>query len=84
MKSSAVWITLIICATLLGLGLLTVIGWLLYTDKDTAAVLTLVNTVMAAAVYGKVWSTHATTKRVEQQTNGNTTRLMDAALKDKE
>jgi len=83
LRHPAVFITAIMCGTVLGLGLLGVVGWLLYSGKDTAAILTLVNALVSAGIYAKLRDVDGKTTRVEQSVNGNTTRLMDAALKDK-
>lgn len=80
MKTTAVMVTLIVCGTVLGLALLSVIGILLYYGKDTAALLTLVNVFITGAGLAKTYSVDRRTTRIEQQTNGTQTRLMDHAL----
>lgn len=84
LKTPAVAVAAIIAGTVLGLGLLGVVGWLLFADKDTAAILTLVNTILASASLAKTYAVASKADRIADQTNGHTTRLMDAALKDKE
>ena len=79
-QSRAVMVTLIICGTILGLALLSVIGVLLYFGKDTAALLTLVNVFITAANLTKTYGVERRTSRIEAQTNGTQTRLMDHAL----
>lgn len=79
-QSRAVMVTLIICGTILGLALLSVVGILLYFGKDTAALLTLVNVFITAAGLAKTYSVERRTSRIEAQTNGTATRLMDHAL----
>lgn len=80
MQSRSVMVTLIICGTVLGLALLSVIGVLLYFGKDTAALLTLVNVFITAANLTKTYGVERRTSRIEAQTNGTQTRLMDHAL----
>lgn len=73
LKSPAVMVAAIAAGTLLGLGLLATVGWLLYADKPVTDLLSLVSLLISGATYAKA-------KRIEQQTNGNTSRLMDHAL----
>lgn len=80
LMDSKVLVTLAVCATVLGLALLSVVGILLYFGKDTAALLTLVNVLITAFGLAKTYSVDRRTTRIEQQTNGTTTRLMDHAL----
>lgn len=84
LKSPAVFATLIVCATILGLALLGVLGWLAWAQRDASTVLGLVNLLISAFLLKRVSDVDARASRVEQQTNGHTTRLMDVALKDKE
>jgi len=84
LRSTGVVVTLIICGSVVTLGLLGIIGWLLYAGRDTAAILTLVNSLIAAVTYMKLRDVDSRTTRVEQNVNGNTTRLMDAALRTKQ
>jgi len=83
LQSRAVLVTAIICGTVALLGLLGIVGWLIYAGRDTAAILALVNALVSAAIYAKLRDVDHKAGRVEQQINGNTSRLMDAALKDK-
>lgn len=79
-RTPSVMVALIICATILGLALFGVMGVLLYYGKDAGIFMTLVNAFLTAAVYAKVRDVDQKATRVEQQTNGATTRLMDHAL----
>jgi hypothetical protein len=80
MITPRVVVTMIICGTVLGMALLAIVGILLFYGKDTAALLTLVNVVITAAGLAKTYSVSARTARIEAQTNGTQTRLMDHAL----
>ena len=80
LKHPGVMVAAIICGTILGLGLIGVLGLLLWAGKDTAALLTLVNALVSAMIYAKVRNVDARATRIEAQTNGATTRLMDHAL----
>lgn len=77
LQSRAVLATAIVCGTFIALALLLVLGWLIYAQRDATLILSLVSILLNALVYSRL-------RRVEQQTNGHTTRLMDAALKDRE
>lgn len=81
LQRTGVLITLIVCGTVVALGLLGVVGWLLYQQRDAQTVLNLVNLVLTAFLFKRVGDVDTRTARVEQHVNGNTTRLMDAALK---
>lgn len=76
LQSRAVLAVAIVCGTVVALALLLVLGWLIYAQRDATVILSLVSILLNALVYGRL-------RKVEQQTNGHTTRLMDAALKDK-
>lgn len=84
LRSTGAIITLIICGTVLGLGLLFVMGWLLYTEHEVQTIVSLINLLVTAFLYKRIGDVDVRAARVEQQTNGHTARLMDAALKDKE
>ena len=77
LRDRAVLITAIISGAVVALGFLLIIGWMLYTGHDPAAlvasIIGLVNGVVLIFMYAKVG-------RVEQHVNGNTTKLLDAAL----
>lgn len=79
LRSPAVLIVMIICSTVLTLGLLGAIVWLTATEHGTEAIFTLI-TLFAVPVLGAMWANLTT---MNQRLNGHTTRLMDAALKDK-
>src|SRR5262245_18381323 len=72
------------CATIVALGLLGVVGWLLYTQRDAQTILNLVNLFLTAFLFKRIGDVDARTQRVEQNTNGHTTRLLDVALKNKD
>lgn len=77
LQSRAVVVTFVICGTVVSLALVGALAWLAWAQRDATMVLSLVSLALNALVYGRL-------RKVEQQTNGHTTRLMDAALKDKE
>ncbi len=79
-KNTAVAVTTVIAGTLMGLGLLVTIGLLLFKEKDTSALLTLVNTMLNAIVYAKLRSVEARTTKIESNTNGTNNRLLDHLL----
>ncbi len=80
MKSPAVAVTLIIVGGVLGLGLLGVFGFLVYVQRDTSSILNLVNLLLTSGALAKVYSVSAKTDRIEKNTNGAQTRLLDHAL----
>lgn len=84
MRNPGVVAVLIVCSTVLGLALLGVMGWLLYQQRDVSTLLTLVNTFVSVFLLKRMSDVDGRVGKVESQTNGHTTRLMDAALKDKE
>ncbi len=73
-------IATIFAGTVLVGGLLAVIYLLLAKDKDTSALLTLVNTLVSAVTYGKLRSVEARTTKIESNTNGTNNRLLDHLL----
>ena len=79
-QTPAVLITTIICASLLGMGLLFVVGWLLYTQRDAQTVLNLVNLFLTAFLFKRIGDVDTRTARVEQHVNGNTTKMLDAVI----
>jgi hypothetical protein len=80
MSKPSVLITAIICGCVLGLGLLFVVGWLIYANRDTQTILTLVSLFLTAFLYKRVGDVDTRTARVEQNVNGNTSKLMDAVI----
>lgn len=80
LRTPAVAVAAIVGGTVVGLGMLAVIGVLLYAGKDTTALLTLVNLVLTGGSMAKIYSVAAKAERIESNTNGTTTRLMDHAL----
>lgn len=84
LQSRAVWITLILCGTFIALALVGVLGWLAWAQRDASYIMTLVNTFLTALLFKRVSDVNGRVVTIEQQTNGHTKRLMDAALKDKE
>lgn len=76
----AVLITAIIGGTVLGLGLLAVVGWLLYSQRDAQTILNLVNLFLTAFLFKRVGDVDTRTARVEQHVNGNTTKMLDAVI----
>ena len=73
LKSTAVLITAIVGAVVLGVALLFVVGYLIYADKPVTELLGLVSIIISGATYAKA-------KNIEKQTNGAQSRLMDHAL----
>lgn len=71
--SDAVKVTGIICGSIILIMLIVVIGWLVDRGRDTAAIMTLVGTLVTplfgAMLYGKLAT-------VERQTNGAQHRLL--------
>lgn len=84
LRSPAVVGVLIFCSTLVALALIGVLGWLAWAQRDASTVLGLVNLLISAFLLKRVSDVDARASRVETQTNGHTTRLLDVALKDKE
>jgi hypothetical protein len=79
-QNPAVLITAVICGCVLGLGLLFVVGWLLYTQRDAQTVLNLVNLFLTAFLFKRIGDVDTRTARVEQHVNGNTTKMLDAVI----
>lgn len=84
MQSRAVAAVAIVCGTLVVLVFLGIMGWLLYTQRDATMLMTLVNTIVSVFLYKRLSDVDGRVRGVEKQTNGHTTRLMEAALKDKQ
>ena len=84
LQSRGVMVTAIICGTFVALALVGVLGWLAWAQRDANYIMTLVNTVLTALLFKRVSDVDGRVKSVETNTNGHTTRLMDAALKTKE
>lgn len=80
LKTPWVMAVLIICGTLVSLGLLGVLAWLIYSERDAQTILALVNLFITAFLWKRVGDVDTRAARVEQQTNGNTTKILDAAL----
>lgn len=83
LQSRAVLITVILCGTVVALALVGVLGWLAWAQRDASYIMTLVNTFLTALLFKRVSDVNGRVVTIEQQTNGHTARLMDAALKDK-
>jgi len=79
-QSRAVLVTLIICATLVILAVVGVLGWLAWAQRDASMVMSLVNTLVNVFVLKRLSDVNGRIWTIEQQTNGNTQRLMDAAF----
>lgn len=79
-KSPGVLIAIIICATIVSLSLVGILGWLAWAQRDASFIMTLVNTVLAAWSLKRVSDVDGRVGKVEQQTNGHMTRVMDAAF----
>lgn len=79
-QKPAVLITALVCGCVLGLGLLLVVGWLLYSQRDAQTVLNLVNLFLTAFLFKRIGDVDTRTARVEQHVNGNTSKLMDAVI----
>lgn len=71
--SDTVKITLIISGALVIAMLIGTIGWLVYTERDTAAIMALVGAVITPVLMALLYSKTAT---VEKQTNGQMLRMM--------
>jgi len=84
LKSKGVLVTVVICATAVTLALIGVLGWLAWAQRDANYIMTLVNTLLTALLFKRVSDVNGRVVSIERHTNGHTTRLMDAALKDKE
>lgn len=63
-----------ICATLVVLGLLGMVGWLVYSDRPTDALLL----IMTSLLVPLLTTVLAKITTVQHQTNGTTGRLLDA------
>ena len=83
-RSPGVLAVLIVCSTILGLALLAVLGFLAWTQRDATTILTMVNMFISVFLLKKVGDVNGRVTSIEKQTNGHTTRLMDAALSQKE
>lgn len=79
-KSPGVLIAIIICGTIVALALVGILGWLAWAQRDASFIMTLVNTVLAAWSLKRVSDVDGRVGRVEQQTNGHMTRMMDATF----
>lgn len=79
-QKPAVLITAIVCGTVLCLGLLTVVGWLLYWQRDTSTILTLVNLFLTAFLFKRVGDVDTRAAQIERHVNGTNTKLVDAVL----
>lgn len=84
LQSRGVWITMILCGTVVALGLIGVLGWLAWAQRDASYIMTLVNTLLTALLFKRVSDVNGRVQTIEKHTNGTQTRLLDAALKDKE
>lgn len=73
MRSTAVLVTAIVGAVIMGSVLVATVGLLIYYDKPVTELLALVSLVISFATYNKA-------KTIERQTDGTATRLMDHAL----
>lgn len=83
-RSPAVLITVVLCGTIIALSLIGVLGWLAWAQRDASTVLGLVNLLISAFLLKRVSDVDARASRVEAQTNGQSQRLMDAVLKEKD
>lgn len=83
-RTPGVLVALIVCGTVVALGLLGVLGWLLYAQRDATVILSLVNMAVSLFVWTKVHSVDRRTGQIEKQTNGTSERLLDAALNKRE
>jgi len=81
LRSPWVVAVLILCSTVAVLAVLFVVGWLLYANRDPAVVVSLINTAINAFLLKQMATMDGRVRTVETQTNGHTTRLMEAALK---
>lgn len=73
----------IFAALLLSLAVVGGMVWLLWAERDARMLLDLVQVVLYVVLFKRVSDVDGRVRTVETQTNGNTRRLMDAALKDK-
>lgn len=81
--SSNVIKTLIICATIIILALFIIVGWLAYAQRDATTIVAILNLLISSFILKQIYNVDGRVRGVENQTNGNTSRLMDAALKDR-
>lgn len=84
LKSKGVLITVVLCGTVVALALVGVLAWLAWAQRDASYIMTLVNTLLTALLFKRVSDVNGRVVSIEKHTNGHTTRLMDAALRDKE
>lgn len=84
LKSKGVLVTVVICGTVVALALVGVLGWLAWAQRDASYIMTLVNTFLTALLFKRVSDVNGRVVSIEKHTNGTTTRLLDATLKDKE
>lgn len=84
LRSPGVLAVLIVCSTILGLALISGLVFLAWTQRDATTILTMVNMVMSVFLLKRVGDVNGRVTSIEKQTNGHTTRLMDAALGQKE
>lgn len=74
----------LVCATVVIAGVVGVLAWLIFAQRDATMVLSFVSIMINALLYKQLADVRGTVRLVERQTNGTTTRLMDAALKDQQ
>ena len=80
LRTPAVFVTAIICGTLLGGGVLFVIYQLLEHGKDANQITSFINTLVSVVIYAKLRSVDGRVVKVEAQTDGTQSRLLDHAL----
>ena len=80
LKSKGVLITFIICATFVAVGLIGVLAWLAWAQRDANYIMTLVNTMLTALLFKRVSDVNGRVVSIEKHTNGTTSRLLDATL----
>lgn len=80
MHDRAVLITAIICGSFLALGALMVLGYLVYQQRDTAAILSLVSTIISAVTLKVAADARSLANQVKEQTNGTQSRLVEAVI----
>ena len=76
----AVVITAIIVGGIVACVMLVLVGYLIFVQRDTGSMLSLINMLLTAVLWSKVSSVQGTVAPVATQTNGTQQRLIDAAI----
>ena len=75
--STGVLIAAILVGGVVAVAMLAVVGFLVYQGRDTAAILTVVNTLISSFALKSVYDLKGETRRVADNTNGTNTKLID-------